>query len=169
MSACMISMSLSLDNAKDRTCRDKQEETRKESLEGRGKGEAYPPQPRSQRGKGKPDQLPKGQWCNICSRKGHRTQACWWNSTQQQQQHQKQQVWHKPGRQQHSAAQAPQQSFQQCVDTKDQSAATDLTSEKKPMGRLEHKTLRASFEQTRVTTPSAYATPKNTIAQLESA
>ena len=51
----------SLDNSKDKVCRDKPEgETRKENTEGRGKGEAYPPQPTTQLGKGKPDQLPGG-------------------------------------------------------------------------------------------------------------
>ena len=74
----------------------------KERTEGRGKGEAYPPQPPAYEGKGKPDQLPKRkQWCSKCWKKGHRTQACWWNSNQQHhQQHQQQQAWYNPSKQQ---------------------------------------------------------------------
>ena len=50
----------------------------------KGKGEAFPPQPPANKGKGK-QQLPKReQWCDICWKKGHSTQACWWNTTNQQ-------------------------------------------------------------------------------------
>ena len=98
----------SLDNSKDKVCRDKPEgKTRKESKEGRGKGEAYPPQPTTQTGKGKPDQLPKRQqWCSLCWKKGHRTQVCWWNTNQLNQQHRQQQAWQQPSKQQQRTAQA---------------------------------------------------------------
>ena len=53
------------------------------------------PQPSAYKGKGKPAQLPtRNQWCSICWKKGHRTQACWWNTyQQQQQQHQQSPAW----------------------------------------------------------------------------
>ena len=66
-------------------------------------GEANPPQPPANEGKGKPDQLPKRKrWCSICWKKGHSTQACWWNSNQQhQQQHLQHRAWFNPSKQQH--------------------------------------------------------------------
>ena len=109
----------SLDGLWDRACRDKPEETCKEkgqesnpsfkqqleqggkreegkgkgkSKPNKGKGEAYPPQPPAYKGKGKHAQLPtRQQWCNICWKKEHRTQACWWNNNQQHQQQRLQQ------------------------------------------------------------------------------
>ena len=79
------------------------------------KGEANTPQPPANEGKGKPDQLPKRkQWCSICWKKGHRTQACWWNSNQQhQQQHLQPQAWYNPSKQQHKTA----ASFQNEIST----------------------------------------------------
>ena len=66
----------------------------------KGKGEAYSPQPQAYLGKGKHKQLPtQERWCNICQKKGHRTQACWWNSNnQQEQEHQKKNTWRSPRR-----------------------------------------------------------------------
>ena len=66
------------------------------------KGEANTPQPPANEGKGKPDQLPKRKrWCSICWKKGHRTQACWWNTNQQhQQQHLQPQAWRNSSKQQ---------------------------------------------------------------------
>ena len=55
----------------------------------KGKGEAYSPQPQANKGKGK-QQLPT-EWCDICWKKGHSAQACWWNPINQQQQQQRQQ------------------------------------------------------------------------------
>ena len=62
------------------------------------KGEAYPPQPPAYTGKGKHEQLPtRKRWCSICHKKGHKTQACWWNTNKQQkQQHQQHQAWQRP-------------------------------------------------------------------------
>ena len=79
------------------TCKDKQRETSKgkgqesnpnfkqqlgeggQRQDEKRKGEAYPPQPPAYEGKGKPDQLPKRkEWCRICWKKEHRTQAWWW-------------------------------------------------------------------------------------------
>ena len=108
-----------LPNNAQRACRDKPEETKgkgqesnpsfKRELEQRGKrkagrgetkdkkqevGEAYPPQPQAYKGKGKQQQLPARQWCSFCWKKGHNTQACWWNSSaQQHRKHPKQQTW----------------------------------------------------------------------------
>ena len=54
----------------------------------KGKGEAYSPQPQNHEGDWE-QQLPKKQrWCEICWKRGHTTQACWWNPSNQQQQHQ---------------------------------------------------------------------------------
>ena len=174
----------SLDSLWDRACRDKPEETcfKQELEQGgkrtegkgkgkskpKGKGEAYPPQPPAYEGKGKPDQLPKGkQWCSICWKKGHRTQACWWNSNQQQQQHLQQQAWYNPSKQQPWPPAASKKRYQQHVYKIDQSATyTSLASDNQPMGSLEHRTQAArsehqpqasSFEpQTQATTQSAY-------------
>ena len=104
----------SLDSICDRACRDKPESIGKGNdvesnpsfeqqleegghKEGKGKdkskptkskGEAYPPPPPAYKGKGRHAQLPTRQrWCSICRKKGHKTQACWWNSNQQHQQH----------------------------------------------------------------------------------
>ena len=107
-----------LPNSVQRACRDKPatkgkgQESRpsfKRELEHRGKsgrqeprkgkGEAYSPQPQAYLGKGKQKQLPTQElWCKICQKKGHRTQACWWNSNQQEQKHQKKNAWRSPRR-----------------------------------------------------------------------
>ena len=80
----------------------------------KGKGEAFPPQSPANKGKGK-QQLPKReQWCNICWKKGHSTQACWWNTDttqQQRQQRQQEQAWYYTCHQQQGSAQ-PQSTAQ---------------------------------------------------------
>ena len=130
----------SLQSKTDKACIDKQEEvTGKERIEGRGTT-AYLPQP-SHIGKGEPDQLPKRkQWCSICWKKGHRTQACWW-SNQQQQQHQQQKDWQQPSQHQQWPTQASKKSLR---IHEDQHVSKTIT----PMGSLEHKPLVASFHQT---------------------
>ena len=149
----------SFHSSSDRACIDKlEEERRQESIEGRGRDEAYPPKTHKQSDKRKPDQFPKGrQWCHICWKKGHRTQACWWNSNQQQPQHLQQQAWCQLSRQQPWTAQASMRSLQH------------VDKNTSPMGSLERKTLAASFAQeTRATTQTAYTIPTSTIAQLDS-
>ena len=146
----------SLESPKNRACRDKPErEVRKECTEGRGKGEAYPPQPTTQTGNGKPDQLPRRkQWCSLCWKKGHRTQACWWNSNQQHRQQQARAARHQSSQQQQGTAQTSRKSLKPTTT---------------PMGNLEHEPLTASFEpQTRATTQPAPTLPASIIAQLES-
>ena len=132
-------------------------------------GESNPPQPPAKEGKGKPDQLPKRkQWCSICWKKGHRTQACWWNTNQQhQQQHLQPQAWYNPSKQQHKTAAASKKRSQQ-VDTTTKpvtycglNLANHLASSLElESASLEHRT---SFTQH----PESKA-PGTTIAMLES-
>ena len=94
----------------------------------KGKGEAYSPQPPAYLGKGKQKQLPTQElWCTICQKKGHRTQACWWNNNQQEQKHQKKNAWRNPRRKKQLQS-----------DNGDQSFADWLAS---------NKSLMSSFEQ----------------------
>ena len=170
----------SLDSLWDRACRDKPEETYvcfKQELEqggkskpNKGKGEAYPPQPSAYKGKGKQAQLPtREQWCSICWKKGHRTQACWWNSNQpRQQQHLQHQAWYSPSKQQHKTAEASQKRSQNQVYKTDKPVAYSLTYQL-ASSLVEHKTPAASFEhQAQATIQSAFTTPPCIIAQMDS-
>ena len=138
----------------------------------KGKGEAYPPQPPAYKSKGKQAQLPtREQWCSICWKTGHRTQACWWNSNQQhQQQHLQQQAWYNPSKQQHRTAEASKKRSQNQVYKTDKSVAYNgLALDNQLASSLEHKTPAASFEhQAQATTQSAYTTPTYIIAQMDS-
>ena len=137
----------------------------------KGKGEAFPPQPPANKGKGK-QQLPKReQWCDICWKKGHSTQACWWNTNQQQQQqHQQEQAWYYPSQQQQwtaqqqlqqMSAQASAQGQQPQVHSIDQQTTyTSLTPDNQPMLSYEH--------QSQASTQPVYSAPVFTIAMLKS-
>ena len=165
----------SLDSLSDRACRDKPEETcfkqegEQKSKPTKGKGEAYPPQPSAYKGKGKQAQLPtKEQWCNICWKKRHRTQACWWNSNQQhQQQHLQHQAWYSTNKQQRTTAEASQKRSHNSVYKTDKPVACSLANQL--ASSLEHKTPAASFEhQAQATIQPAFTTPTYTIAQMDS-
>ena len=147
----------------------------------KGKGEAYPPRPPAYTSKGKHAQLPTTQWCRRCRKKGHSTQACWWNFTNQQQlqqQHPQQQTWSNPSKQQQWTAQASKKRYQQRAYKTAQPVAYGLASDSQvmttlphqtPAPSLEHQTQASSFEhQPRATTHPAYPTPNYTIAQLDS-
>ena len=72
-------------------------ERKEKGRQAKRKGAAYHPQPPACKGKWEHAQLPKEQWCSLCRKKGHNTQACWWNSNQQhQQQHQQHQACFQP-------------------------------------------------------------------------
>ena len=133
----------------------------------KGKGEAFPPQPPANKGKGK-QQLPKReQWCNICWKKGHSAQTCWWNTdTNQQQHHQQEQAWYYPNHQQQwtaqqqSTAQASMQRQQPQVYSVDQQTAyTSLTPDNQPTLSLEH--------QSQASTQPVHSAPVYTIAMLK--
>ena len=111
----------SLESSCDRACRDQSESIRKgndkesnpsfkqqldeggthKEVTGKEKGRqpkregaAYHPQPPTYKGKWEHAQLPKEQWCSLCRKKGHKTQACWWNTNQQRsKRHQQHQAW----------------------------------------------------------------------------
>ena len=138
----------------------------------KGKGETFPPQPPAYKGKGKLRQLPKREkWCNVCWKKGHQTQACWWNnSNQQHQQHQQQKAWHNPSlHQPWQQEEALRKRSQPQVYNIDQATAyTSLIPEDQPMLSFEHQTRESSSElQARATTQPASA-PVYTIAHLDS-
>ena len=98
------------------------------------KGEDYKPQPPAYKGKGEPKQLPTRQWCNFCWKKGHSTQACWWNSSAQQpQKHPKQQQRTAKASKQKKKNQLPR-------DTGDQSFDQWLASTESLMRSLERET-----------------------------
>ena len=110
----------------------------------KGKGEAYSPQPQPHEGDWE-QQLPKKQrWCDVCWKRGHATQACWWNPiNQQQQQHQQ------PARQslEHQDVRASVQRRQPRVFRIDQrTACTSLIPDTLPVLSLEPGTL-ASTQQ----------------------
>ena len=48
----------------------------------------------------RPKLAKRGKWCLVCWKRGHSTQACWWNdsSAQQKPTHLKEQAWHRPSR-----------------------------------------------------------------------
>ena len=117
----------SLDSLSDRACRDKPEET---CFKQEGE-QAYPPQPSAYKGKGKQTQLPtKEQWCSICWKKGHRTQACWWNSNQQhQQQHLQHQAWYSTSKQQRTTAETSQKRSHNSVYKTDKPVAYSLANQ----------------------------------------
>ena len=125
------------------------------------KGEANPPQPPAYQGKGEHAQLPKARRCNICWKKGHKTQACWWNSNQQhQQQHQQHQAWYRTSKLRQLTKEASTEKQQPKVYHIDQQTAyTSLIPDTQPMLSLEH--------QSQASTSPAYPTP-TTIAQLDS-
>ena len=116
----------------------------------KGRAEAFPPQPPANKGKGK-QQLPKReQWCDICWKKEHSTQVCWWNTNQQQQQqHQQEQAWYYPSQQpqwtaqqqlQQMSAQASAQRQQPQVHSIDQQTTyTSLTPDNQTMLSYEHQ------------------------------
>ena len=166
----------SLDGLWDRACRDKPEEAcfKQELAQGgkskpnKGKGEAYPHQPSAYKGKGKQAQLPtREQWCSICWKKGHRTQACWWSNQQRQQQHLQRQAWYSPNKQQHKTAEASKKRSQNQVYKTDKPVAYSLAYQL--ASSLEHKTPAASFEhQAQATIQSAFKTPTCIIAQMDS-
>ena len=179
----------SLTNPWDKTCKDKQDETCKgkgqesnpsfkQQLGEGGKrhekqrnGEAYPPQPPAYEGKGKPHQLPKRkQWCSMCWKKGHRTQACWWNSNQQHQQQRLQhQAWYSPNKQQHKTAEASKKRSQNQIYKTDKPVTYNGLTIEQLASSLEHEPPAASFSHlVQATTQSANKAPVNTIAMLDS-
>ena len=111
----------------------------------KGKGEAYNPQPHACKGKGKQHQLPKRyQWCDICWKTGHMTQACWWNPINQQQEQQHQQ----PARNnlEHQMVQASVQRRQPQIFRIDQrTACASLIPDTLPVLSLELRRRRAVF------------------------
>ena len=130
----------------------------------KGEGEAYPPQPPAYKGKGKHVQLPTRQrWCSICKKRGHKTQACWWNSTDQQLrlQHQQHQAWHRPSTpRQLTEAASTQRSQPQFYNLDQQTAYTSMIPDTQHM---------LSFEiPSQASTSVVYPTPASTIAQLDS-
>ena len=178
----------SLDSLCDRACRDKPESigkgndtesnpsfeqqleeggTRKgkgkekEGKQAKRKGEAFHPQPPAYKGKGEHAQLPREQWCSICWKKGHKTQACWWNSNQQhQQQHQQQQAWYTPSKPRPTTTEASRQRYQpQLYNIDQQTTYTSVLPDNQPMLSLEH--------QSQASTQPAYSSPVF-IAQLDS-
>ena len=183
----------SLNSLCDRACRDKPESigkgndiestpsfeqqleegsTRKEKGEGREKGkhakrkgDAFHPQPPACKGKGEHAQLPREQWCTICWKKGHKTQACWWNSNQQhqqqhQQQQQQQQAWYTPNKPRTTTTEASRQRYQpQLYNADQQTTYPSVLLDNQPMLSLEH--------QSQVSTQPAYSSPVF-IAQLDS-
>ena len=148
----------------------------------KGKGEAYPSQPPSYKGTGKQQQLPKrAQWCNICWKKGHSTEACWWNPAaqqQQQQQYQKGAAWPSSSNQyqhpqptqtwysgqQQWPPQTQRQSFggsqPQLYNIDQQAAYTSVPPDNQTMLSLE--------QQPRASSQPVYSAPVYTIASLES-
>ena len=99
---------------------------------GKDKGEAYNPRPPACKGKGKQHQLPKRyQWCEICWKTGHMTQACWWNpgNQQQEQQHQQQQAWYQPSWE--------QQTTTQTYNIDQHAAYTEMVPDSNPVLSLE--------------------------------
>ena len=109
------------------------------------------------------------QWCSICWKKGHRTQACWWNSNQQrQQQHLQHQAWYNPNKQQHKPAEASKKRSQNQVYKTDKPVAYNSLAYQLARS-LEHKTPAASFEhQAQATTQPACTTQTSIIAQMDS-
>ena len=156
----------SLESLCDRTCKDKPESiskgkdtesnpnfeqqreggTRKEG-KGKGKnkpkrkGETYHPQPPAYRGKGEHAQLPREQWCSICWKKGHKTQACWWKNNQpHQQQHQQHQTWYTPSKPQTTTTETSQKRYQpQLYNTDQQTTYTSVLPDNQPMLSLENQ------------------------------
>ena len=129
-----------------------------------------PSQPPANKGKGK-QQLPKReQWCDICWKKGHSTQACWWNTNQQPQQHQQDQAWHYPNQQQQwiaqqqlqqKSAQASAQRQQPQVHSIDQQTTyTSLTPDNQTMLSYGH--------QSQASTQPVCSAPVYIIAMLKS-
>ena len=110
----------------------------------KGKGEAYSPQPQPHEGDWE-QQLPKKQrWCDICWKRGHTTQACWWNPINQQQQQHQQLARHSL---EHQDVQASGQRRQPRVFWIDQpTACTSLIPATLPVLSLEPGT-RASTQQ----------------------
>ena len=180
----------SLDSICDRACRDKPESIGKgndvesnpsfeqqleegNTREGKGKGrekgkkakrkgEAFYPQPPAYKGKGEHAQLPREQWCTICWKKGHKTQACWWNNSNQQhqQQHQQQQAWHTPSEPRTTPTEASRQRSQpQLYNIDQQTTYTSVLPDNQPMLSLEH--------QSQASTQPTYSSPVF-IAQLDS-
>ena len=75
-------------------------------------------------------QLPKHKrWCNICWKKGHTTEACWYNYQQQNQQHQ--QAWITPSQMQQQTAAAS------VKETELRPTNYSLTLGEQPMGSLQ--------------------------------
>ena len=177
----------SLESLCDRTCEDKPESIGKgndtesnpsfeQQLEeggtriGKGKGrekgkqakrngEAFHPQPPAYKGKGEHAQLPREQWCSICWKKGHKTQACWWNNRQHQQQHQ-QPAWYTPSKPRTTTTEASQKRYQpQLYNIDQQTTYTSVLPDNHPMLSLEH--------QLQASTQPAYSSPV-LIAQLDS-
>ena len=119
---------------------------REKGKQAKRKGEAFHSQPPAYKGKREHAQLPREQWCTICWKKGHKTQACWWNSNQQhQQQHQQ----HKP---RPTTTEASQQRYQpQLYNIDQQTTYTSVLTDSQPMLSLEH--------QSQASTQPAYSSP----------
>ena len=82
---------------------EQQEQAEARQLTAQQKGPAN--QQQQQKPQEKQKQLPKHKrWCNICWKKGHTTEACWYNYQQQNQQHQ--QAWMTPSQMQQQSAAA---------------------------------------------------------------
>ena len=138
----------------------------------KGKGEAFPPQPPANKNKGKgKQQLPKRELrCDVCWKKGHSTQTCWWNSNQQQPQPQQQQAWYYPSQQQQpwpvqqwtaQQSQASMQGPQPQVHSIDQQTTyTSLTPD--------NQTMLSSENHSQASTQLVYSAPVYTIAMLKS-
>ena len=103
------------------------------------KGEAKPSQPPAYQGKGEHAQLPKAR-CNTCWKKGHKTQACWWNSNQQhQQQHQQYQAWYRPSKPWQLTKEASTEKQQPKVYHIDKPTDAGLIPDIQPMLSFEHQ------------------------------
>ena len=134
---------------------------REKGKQAKRKGEALHPQPPAYKGKGEHAQLPREQWCNICWKKVHKTQACWWINQQHQQQHQQQQAWYTPSEPRPSTTieASRQRSQPQLYNLDQQKTYTNVLPDNQPMLSLEH--------QSQASTQPAYSSPAF-IAQLDS-
>ena len=127
----------------------------------KGKGEAYPSQPPANKGKGKHPLPKREQWCDICWKKWHSTQACWWNANQQPRQHQQDQAWYYPNQpqqwpaqqqlQQTSAPASAQRQQPQVHSIDQQTTYTSLTPDNQTMLSYEH--------QSQASTQPVYSAP----------